>query len=90
MSRSRVVITFAALGAIATAAAFVTLSRGANPAAAVTLSAATTTRSATAPTARPHRPSSTIATVDHGVDSTIERPPREAMSTQPSISSSYR
>jgi HlyD family secretion protein len=39
MSRSRVVILFAALGAIATTAAFVTLSRGANPAAPYTLSA---------------------------------------------------
>jgi HlyD family secretion protein len=39
MSRSRTVIMLAVLGAIATTAAFVTLSRGANPAASVTLSA---------------------------------------------------
>lgn len=43
MSRSRVVILFAGLGAIATTAAFVTMSRGANPAASVTLSAAEST-----------------------------------------------
>jgi HlyD family secretion protein len=47
MSRSRVVILFAAIGLVATSAAFVTLSRGANPAA-VTLSA-----SESAPTPTP-------------------------------------